>query len=256
MSCNSPFSLSETASEEYTYNLNLGGKATVPGYSIPGWNLCLLGWNPAHIQWGSCCLGGCVCHTWEWCKCCTQNNHCDVGWDSGSHYWYDCTPVPSIVLWPTISVDGAITCALGITADDGLEITANPPEGAIPAIELSISDVHISFGMSFNGETKNYSFSLPITVDINFNDGIPSILIPLGPPVTSQSTLNLGAAGSFTIEISLTFGLLFCLLPTPPQGWVNMQTQVDISGTYSIDGLDTAIDETATLVFPIISIED
>jgi hypothetical protein len=256
MSCESPFSLGETIGEEHSYNVQIGGPATIPGYTVPGWELCLLGWNPAHIQWGTCCLGGCVCNTWDWCQCCTQNNHCDVGWDSGSHYWYDCTQIAPVVLWPTIDIDASMACVLTITVDDGVEITAEPPTAPIPTISLSISDIYITFGFGLYGSNITKSFPLPITVEVDINDGIPSIIIPLGPPVSSQSTVNLGPFGTFTIDISLTFSLLFCLEPIPPQGWVNILVTVGIDGTYSIDGNDTAIDETASLAFPIISLEE
>jgi hypothetical protein len=255
MSCESPFSLGESIGESYTFNVNYGGTGTIPGYTVPGWELCLLGWSPAHIQWGTCCLGGCVCNTWDWCKCCTQNTHCDVGWDSGYHYWYDCTEIAPLVLWPAINVDGSLSCIFTIEVEDGVEITAEPPTAPIPTISFTFSDISATFGFELYGQYQNQHIYLPITIEVDINDGIPSVIIPL-TSVSAPYTINFGAAGSFTIDITLSFSLLFCLIPTPPQGWVNILMSVGIDGVYSVDGQDTSINEDASLVFPIISLEE
>ena len=67
--CESPFTYTVSGAEVSTsYTTSYNGNYTLPGYSLPSTELCLLGCNPG----GVCNCHSCGWHNWDtccdWCK--------------------------------------------------------------------------------------------------------------------------------------------------------------------------------------------
>lgn len=259
MSCSSPFSYvaySDGSYQSVPYTLGFVGSYTLQGYSIPGYSLCALGWNAAHIEWGSCCGGGCVCNCgwggWRntvlscsWCNCCSTNNHCNVGWVSGSHYWYNCSQVPSIPVFPTLNMSASANIPMSFELEEDVELSLEGPS-VIVTSSIVVESVDIILTINNTDFTISVpSNNLPITISANSN-GQFSATIPIYT-FTDDTTID-----GYGYNITIGSSFLFCADPVAPQGWANLQ----LAAAFSITALGANIYNTSfTVACPLASIE-
>lgn len=220
MSCTSPFEY--VVGEVYKvvpYNISFSGSVVVPGYTIPSTPLCLLGWKPTQCDWVQVCGAGCICHTWQWCGCCTKVGHCD--WVPGYHYWYDCWNTPSVPLWPTLNISASFTMPIEFEIGAGyvIQVTYQGP------IETtSISFMGFDLGFSVNGQ--GFTIPVPITLTISQTNGQFSASIPL---ITFSEKYN---EDGIDYAISLTLTLVACATPQNGVSWLNIQLGVSFTASF------------------------
>lgn len=272
MSCESPFTFFEGETvDSPVYTMNYGvSNYPIPGYSIPSYQVCLLGCDPAHCaQWGSCCSGGVStsCHWGGWkhtkLECSSYWNSCEYqvrcckNYVNTSWYWYDCSTIPAIPIFPTLIFSGTATASL--QAEIGIGDTFSVEgENPSPIASLTISDIELTFNLSAQGITPPSPIKIPIPFQVGLDeiDGSFSVSIPLGSYGTTFVFLN---TNGVTINCSLTqsFSILFCLDPVPPQGWVNIECESDLAMNFIDDGTTTTLSPCSfDLVIPIVSLEE
>jgi hypothetical protein len=230
MTCASPFAYI-VSSEPIVFsnsNLIMAGSVNISSLTLPSTEVCLLGWNPAHF--GSCHWNGLslICP-----------------WDAGSHYWYDCSGIPSIEIFPEITLSGS--CVMPFQLESYVEIEY-VDIGVVPTEvnKIVIADFVCTATIQINYEGSITNESIQFTIpgfDIAESNGSFSATIPL-------ETLTYVYHGPLlTYTISVGVNLLFCLTPIPPVGWINLQfpLNIEISG----DGLP-ATNITSVLLLPII----
>jgi hypothetical protein len=220
MSCASPFVFTEGVSVvDTSYDIKFSGSTVIPALTVPSYELCLLGWNPAHLQCVQTkCGPGCVCG-WKWCKCCTQE--CTKWqWDKGSHYWYDCTKIPATTIFPQLTIDAIMTIPMVFELEVGTVITASAPPEPMQCASIELGGFDFSLGI--NGD----KFTIPIDLDITISEenGEFSLSYPLIGINENYS------ADGFKYQIGLNFSLLFCLTPDEEEGvsWMNIQVSANI----------------------------
>lgn len=228
MSCDSPFTYSEElvyASQAYT--VSFGGSTTIPALSTPSTSLCLP--EIVCLQW-TCGLG-CVCHTWQWCKCCSQ-----LCMDMGTK-WV-CSTIPGTVLWPALNLSASMDIPMVFQLADGYEINVDTPSGPIETSSITIQS--FTFRLSVNGE--GFSISVPINLTVEQENGSFSATIPLTSIKESYSSAG--------IEYSIQFGfnLLCCATPESPLSWMNIQ----VNGVISALGINTSF----SMACPITAAEE
>ena len=236
MTCESPFVFIEASDTVFTTesNIIMGGSVTIPSLSTPSTEICLLGWNPAHAS----------CHWTGW-----RGTILSCQWDGGSHYWYDCSGLPSIEIFPEIILSGS--CEMPFATESSVEIQISDI-GTIPVeiTSIIIADILCTANIQINykGAIRNepINFTIP-GFTVSQENGSFSATIPL-------QSLNYEYSGPLlTYTINVGVNLLFCLTPIPPVGWINLQFPINI--VLSGDGLP-ATTITALLLLPIVSVED
>lgn len=276
MSCESPFTVSALADIQYiSYlkNLHFGtGTYTIPGYSIPGTQICLLGCNPAHCaNTGSCCLGGVQtnCHWGGWrnsrLECSSSWNSCEnqipccTNYVGTSWYWYDCTPGIPILIYPSLTFTAGAQCEMLGSVGVGL-ILPNPDPAPQPVESLTIKNIRITFGLESTiageiAEITPFTVTIPFEVELKDEDGSFSTDITLGTyefQFTFFNAIGVEMFVRFTSHISL----MFCLDPIPPMGWVNIEVNNTVSFNYTYDNTAVVLPLSFDLALPIVSVED
>lgn len=276
MSCESPFTVSALADIQYTsYSKDLifgRGTYTIPGYSIPSSQICLLGCNPMHCDsWASYCVGGvdtgCYWSGWRntvlhcnssWNSCESQitlcNNYVGTSW-----YWYDCTPGIPILIYPSLTFTAGAQCKMIGVVGVGL-ILPNPDPAPQPIATLTIEDIDITFGLesTIAGEIvaiTPITIRIPFEVELKDEDGSFSTDITLGSYDTEFSFFNAIGVEIF-VQMKSQISLMFCLDPVPPMGWVNIEMHNTVSFNYTYDNVGVVLPLSFDLAIPIVSLED
>jgi hypothetical protein len=222
MSCTSPFVYAANAEyEESTYSITtVGPPYTIKGYTIPSEEMCLYGWNPGHCNWGG------------W-----QNMDCN-GWVSGSGYWYDCWATPAIPVWPTLTITA--TSTMNMSADligGSSSISVTGPSYPYVAQQIVINSVYVQ--LTINETPVHMLFNtppFPITMTASSASGFSTTVA-----LASISTVYEG------IGIDISASLLFCMDPTPPQSWCN----IDLSFALTYETYNTQF----SIACPITDVE-
>lgn len=225
MSCSSPFVYTvfeDSITVSYTFSVT--GSVVVPGYTYNPPPLCLLGWNAAHDS---------NCHWSGWNYDCT--------WVSGSHYWYDCTTVASIPVFPTLNLTANASIPGTFTTGSGESLSMTGYE-AFETTSFKIKQFIIT--LSVNGEP--YKISIPLNVTCYQTNGEFSATVALYSLTYSENI------DGFDYNISMSFNLLFCAEPIPPMGWLNLQ--IDCGLSVDVEGFDYST--YFTIACPIISVEE
>ena len=242
MSCTSPFVYVISSVEvETEKEFNFSGSVTIPGYTLPSFDLCLLGWNPAHCDWVQKCGAGCVCRRGgllRWCKCCTKISHCD--WVKGSHFWYDCTKVPNIPIFPKLTLSGDCAINLTFTSEIELEVTEEAPLNALAVESVTINEFTLSFSINGTG------FKIPIPSNITFSANSEGVISSTVPIFKTNSKEN---AWGLDYDVDFAVLMLFCLDPEPPSSWINVQL---VFGLAVSDAGQNIYNTSFSLVMPII----
>lgn len=242
MTCQSPFAyVIDTDYSIIKYNMGFSGSTTIPGYTTPSYELCVLTLNCNKTTCGPgciCTLGGVV----QWCKCCTQD--CVIG--SGWYWeWTDCSTVPGIPIFPTLNVSASCDLTMAFLVGAGVAFTpAGPTIDGIPAptpVETAaIEFQNFTFNITVNG--VSFTIPVPITLIISETNGSFSATIPL------TSITEIYQSGGISYSINFSFNLLACLTPSDGVGWLNIQ----IVGSFEIEG----VIQNFLIVCPIISAEE
>lgn len=229
--CESPFSYSSSTSTtiETSEQISLTGSYTLPEYSTPSTQLCLLGWNPAEV---------CNCHScgWRgWGTCCS--------WCSGNSYWYDCSTIPGIEIWPAITFGAK--CNLNMIFEAGEEIVISETEPAEPVETTSIVLNSCPLTLTANGTVIDIEL-IPNPITMEQENGTFSLSVELAGYSSSVET------GGITYKLDISSSILFCLEPVPPSGWIN----IDLDCTLSANGDGISYEASFTISAPIVSVED
>jgi hypothetical protein len=229
MSCSSPFVY--VIDQYYVtvpYKLSFSGNGGIPGYSTPSFELCLLGLNAAHCSW-------------YWTGWQNWKRVCD--WHPSSWYWYDCTAIASIQVFPAITVYASATIPMLFRLGVGELISTNGVSGTIAE---SIVFENFAFTAGVNG--NSYTLYIPISVYMTYDSGGEfAVQIPIY--TLSDSFEDSG----FTYSISVGISALFCADPEPPAGWLNLLFTIEFSVTLD----NTSIYTTSFSVdCPLVSVEE
>ena len=263
MSCTSPFVYEPTNSDgtaityiDEPYTVGFSGSCSIPGYSIPGYQVCEPVWNPGKWSGGYCdgwswskCASksGCV-KGWKWSKCCDPGLVCNwvpLTWESGSTSWCCCWTTPSVELFPTLNFSFDLSMPIDFSIESTETITVSTPEQDLNVEEFTVKS--FSFNVTVNGINVNATVDCDITSTYNPDTRAWDTTIP----ITS-------ASGSYSIDgmkfdMDFTFNFLTCSEPKPPEGWLNVQ--VDCTMQVYYEGSD-AYNTSFSVVCPIISLED
>lgn len=222
MSCSSPFAYSETLDySPVNYTVAFSGSTSIPGYSIPGQQLCLV----QEVCVEQTCGPGCLCGTFKWCKCCSQ-----ICLKLAPEY-YDCTSTPSIPIWPALNISASISIPMIFDIAVGYTITPVAPPQPIEIASIEIQD------FTFLLDVNNDSFSIPVPISLTLSEQNGNISVSV--PITSITKNYDG------YQINFSFNLLSCLTPSGGVGWLNIQ----VVGNFTGDGYN----QNFTFVCPIVS---
>lgn len=236
MTCVSPFVYMATYTySPYSYQMKFTGSTTIKGYTTPSVELCF----PCLECDKKKCGPGCICNTWQWCKCCTQVCVPGGGW---SWKWCDCSQIPGIEIFPTITLSGSISTIIVFNLVGGTVISPQIPLAPIECSQITISQLMFDFTVSNGSITESFSLSIPLSITIMQINGQFAALIPL----TAISTIYNSDGVSYTITFG--FNLLACLTPKSPVGWLNLQ----VVGKFEIEG----VSQSFLLLLPILSSEE
>jgi hypothetical protein len=124
--------------------------------------------------------------------------------------------------------------------------------GPVAIATLNISNTVFTLGINDNV----YTIPIPVALQLTFSpDSPPSVSIPLDS--VNEAIAFTSDVGSISLTANITFSLLFCLLPVPPVGWVNLQADVTLSGSFDGEGVSVTIPAFSfAWVIPIISVEE
>jgi hypothetical protein len=220
MSCSSPFTY-VLASEDISTTTDIGvnGTVTIPGYSLPSEQLCLLGWNSPHLD------------GWHWV--------------SGSTYWYDCWGTPPLQIYPQITLTGSGSFNMTLLTNTEVSITEETPAQPIATQSITITDADFSFSISADDEKSTVNITIPADITISANsDGEFAITYTLASAPFNEET------DGFTYEGNAVVSLLFCLNPTNGIGWINIEVEIEFS---VLEAGVNIYGTTFTLVCPIVS---
>lgn len=219
MSCSSPFKYQESTSVDVVSDntFKLQGSYTLPSYTIPGYPVC----EPTlNCKWGG------------W-----QNTVLECSWG-----WCCCWSTPAIPIWPSITFDGSIESTQTCTAEESQSFTVDGPSQPVAVAEVSYTNNKLTMGI----DGTNIDLELPSVELSADSSGSFSADVPIGTVTTSFEEDGI----SYSLEIEAE--LLFCLDPTPPQGWINIQLSCSMSCT--IDGVN--YEQEFAVACPIVSVED
>ena len=215
MSCSSPWSVSLESNVDVVTTkstMNLQGCYTLPGYTSPSWGACTPYWVPGYPCCWYCC-GNC----WGGC-CCTA-----PGWKSGYTGWY-CYTVPGVELWPSLQFCGSVNLPITATASVGLDITVDSPPSPYQAFSVTLEACEIDASVNGSGFKIN---AIPAPTTLQQNNGEFSATTDLG-----GFSSSVGYAG-INYSLSIDTSILFCLTPTPPLGWVNINLDCNFGANYA-----------------------
>lgn len=222
MSCTSPFVYQEGGSVSNNQTVSVSGSYTLPSYSTPSTSLCLLG-SDTSCHWGG----------WRgWAL------DCSTSW-----YWYDCSTVPGIEVWPAITFAASCSIPMTFTSAAGIELSATTPATPYEATSITLNQCNLS--LSINGSSVTINV-IPEPITVTQENGEFSISVDL-----ASWTSSVDEAG-ITYKLSIDSTLLFCLDPVPPQGWVNLTLGCTLSANG--DGISYSVN--FTISCPIVSVED
>ena len=212
MSCSSPFEISQVLfGYEYDWNIKCSGNTIIPAYSTPSIEIC--------------CWDALSCGTWS-------NTGCTCNWK-------DCYTIPGIPLWPELKVAGSAGIQLVYANYQEEDIDIEGPSEPYSVLSLTIQNPQI--GLSINGIGTTLTFPIGETLQYDTAEGF-STSIQL--PSVYGNYVYLGSG----INIQILIYILFCLEPTPPIGWINVQPQITLS--YE------SFSSTFIIDIPIVSEED
>ena len=219
MSCSSPFKYEESASAvaQPPNTFKLQGSYTLPSYTIPGYPIC----EPTVS-----------CHWGGW-----QHTDLECSWG-----WCCCWSTPAIPIWPSITFDGSIESTQTCTAEEAISFTVSGPSAPVTVEEVSYTNNKLIMGI----DGTNIDILLPdLDLDVD-SSGSFSADVPIGSVSTSFEEDGIG----YSLAIDAEF--LFCLDPTPPQGWLNIKLSCSMSCT--IEGVN--YEQQFDVACPIVSVED
>lgn len=224
MSCSSPFSYQATASLVITNStMNMSGTYTLPSLTIPALAIC----EPAV----SCHWGG----AWN------AELECDDGWCC---CWYP----PAIEIWPSIDFTASFKAPIQVQGSEQITFSSSGtiPSPAICAV-VNFDTITLSLGVGVDGDNGTIELTIPpFTLQESTSGGF---LIEV--PFESLSTSYVSPLGTI-YKLVIDAGMLFCLDPVPPQGWININLSCTLSCT--ILGIDYS--QQFNIDCPIVSVED
>ena len=248
MSCSSPWEYDEGLTYTVSFNFDVSGSVTSPGYSIPSYSLCLLGVNWGGVEctstrtWTGICKKG----KWSWGTC-TWTYCASSIWYGPNWYWYDCSTIPSVPIIPTFELIGSANVNSTILTSVGTAFTATAPPGPYQISALTINSITYTFTLAFPGygsETVTLTENLGLTLQEENGDFSAELALD-----TLSSSFNYDG---FEYSFQIGNSLLFCLNPVPPQGWVNLLSSYTLSVSY--EGIGYTV--TGLCTCPIVSVED
>lgn len=232
MSCQSPFVYVESAiGTTQNFIFNSKGSYSLPGYTTPSKEICLLGINPGYAN---CWWGG-------W-----QNTVLNCSWVPGSTYWYDCSTIPGIPIWPELTFSYDCKINMTIISKLGVELTIEDPVEPFEVFAIQINSLPVI--ISINGQQILNLNLVSIPIQVKEENGQFAIVIPIG---------SFGSEGSYQglpISLMVQFNLLFCLDPVPPVGWVNLQ--VENTFTIGDPSIDLDYETGYSYDIPLVSVEE
>ena len=219
MSCSSPFRYQEVAeaADGNDQIFTLQGSYTLPSYTIPGVPIC----EPTlNCKWGG------------W-----QNTVLECSWG-----WCCCWSTPAIPVWPSITFAGSIGTTQSCEAEAKVSFTVDAPPSQVAVQEVIYDNNQLTFTVD--------DTTVPIDLPKIELDADSSGTFSAEVPITTLSSTYDADGITYTLEIELEF--LFCLDPTPPQGWINIKLSCSLSCT--IDGVE--YEQEFDIACPIVSVED
>ena len=219
-SCQSPFEIQTGGSVSTNQTASMSGSYTLPGYSTPSTQLCLLG-SDTSCHWGG----------WDHTQL-----ECSTSW-----YWYDCSTVPGIELWPAITFVASCTIPMTFMAGAGIEITLEDPTEPYETTSVTLNQCDLSLSINGSKVTINV-IQDPVT--ISQTNGSFDVSIPLLSWSSSDDIAGI------KYDLSIDTALMCCLDPTPPVGWLNLT----LSCTLSANGDGINYSTQFNISCPIISV--
>ena len=205
--CESPFLYQASATEIITdQTFEMQGSYTLPSYTIPGYPVC----EPAlNCSWGG------------W-----QNTDLECSWG-----WCCCWNTPAIPIWPSIDFGADLKCPMQISTQEQVTFTtSSTTPSPIAAAQVNFNNSTFSLTVGVDNEDTTITFILPdFTVNVE-SDGDFSVQVPIGDV---SSTYN---ADGIDYTLTIDVQMLFCLVPTPPQTWINIE--LDCTLSCIIDGVN------------------